>query len=125
MTRIAGVNIPSNKTIGVSLTYIYGIGKYRAQEICKKSQISQATRVFKLSDIQVKKIRETISNLYVVEGNLRTQVSLDIKNLIDIKSYRGTRHFKKLPVRGQRTNTNARTRRGKAIAIAGKKKVIK
>ena len=125
MARIAGVNIPLNKAVGISLTYIYGIGKYRAQEICKKSQISEAIRVFKLSDAQVKKIRDIISSSYTVEGNLRMQVSLNIKNLIDIKSYRGLRHFKRLPVRGQRTHTNAKTRKGKSIAIAGKKKVVK
>lgn len=125
MTRISGVNIPENKKVSVALTYIYGIGMYRSCSICKKTKINQDTKVSELSDEAVKKIRDTISSSYSVEGDLRMQSSMNIKDLIDIKSYRGIRHIKKLPVRGQRTHTNARTRRGKAMAIAGKKKVTK
>ena len=125
MARIAGVNIPTAKKISIALTYIYGIGKHRAKNICEKAEISQNIRVSELSDNKIRKIRETVDFLYSVEGDLRMQVSLNIKNLIDIRSYRGTRHIRKLPVRGQRTHTNARTRKGKAVSIAGKKKVTK
>ena len=125
MARIAGVNIPTTKKVGIALTYIYGIGMYRSKEICEKAAIDSCMQVSKLSDDEIKRIREAIDSSYSVEGDLRMNVSLNIKNLIDMKSYRGIRHIRKLPTRGQRTHTNARTRRGKAIAIAGKKKVTK
>ncbi|MSO13311.1 30S ribosomal protein S13 [Candidatus Aquarickettsia rohweri] len=125
MARIAGVNIPTAKKVGIALTYIYGIGKHRSNEICKKAKINEDLRVSKLTDEEIRKIRETIDSSYSVEGDLKMEVSLNIKNLIDIKSYRGIRHIRKLPTRGQRTHTNARTRKGKAVAIAGKKKVTK
>ena len=121
MARIAGVNIPQNKIVHVALTYIHGIGKKYSNEICKKLNISKDKRVNNLSDDEVLKIREFIDQNYKVEGDLRRQVSLNIKRLIDLATYRGSRHKKKLPVRGQRTRCNARTRKGKAIAIAGKK----
>jgi small subunit ribosomal protein S13 len=107
------------------LTSIYGIGVYRSKQICEKVGVNTNSFVSVLSDDQIRKITDTINSLYSVEGDLRMEVSLNIKNLIDIKSYRGMRHIRKLPTRGQRTHTNARTRRGKAIAIAGKKKVTK
>jgi small subunit ribosomal protein S13 len=125
MARIAGANIPTEKKIGIALTYIYGIGKYRSLQICKKANVNHNLRVTKLSDDEIRKIREAIDSSYAVEGDLRMEVSMNIKNLIDIKSYRGIRHVRKLPVHGQRTSTNARTRKGKAVAIAGKKKVAK
>ena len=123
MARIAGVNIPTNKRLFIALTYIFGIGKFKANEICEKANIDPFKRVNTLSDDEVKKIRETIDASYVVEGELKKDISLNIKGLKDIKCYRGLRHIRKLPCRGQRSHTNARTRRGKAIAIAGKKKV--
>lgn len=123
--RISGVNIPTNKKISIALTHIYGISKYRSRCICEKSSVEGHTKVCHLSDGEIKRIRDTITALYKVEGDLRAQVSLNIKNLTDIKSYRGLRHLRRLPVRGQRTHTNARTRKGKAIAIAGKKKITK
>ncbi|WPX97030.1 30S ribosomal protein S13 [Candidatus Bandiella euplotis] len=125
MARIAGVNIPTSKKVSTALTYIYGIGNHRAMNICEKANIDPNLRVMKLSDEEVRKLREVIDSSYAVEGDLRMEVSMNIKDLIDIKCYRGIRHVKKLPVRGQRTHTNARTRKGKAIAIAGKKKVAK
>lgn len=125
MTRIAGVNIPTSKKVSIALTYIYGIGKNTSKVICKDAQVDNDTRVSELSEDEIRKIREVIDSKHLVEGDLRVQVSLNIKNLIDMKCYRGMRHMKKLPVRGQRTHTNARTRKGKAIAIAGKKKVTK
>ena len=125
MARISGVNIPTAKKVGIALTYIYGISKHRSNEICKKAEINEDLRVSKLTDEEIRKIRETIDSSYSVEGDLKMEVSLNIKNLIDIKSYRGIRHIRKLPTRGQRTHTNARTRKGKAVAIAGKKKVTK
>ena len=121
MARIAGVNIPQNKLVKVGLTYIYGIGDKFSNEICKDLEISKAKRVNELTDEQILKIREYIDQKYTVEGDLRREKSLSIKRLIDLASYRGSRHRKKLPVRGQRTRCNARTRKGKAIAIAGKK----
>ena len=121
MARIAGVNIPQNKLVHVGLTYIYGIGDNFSLKICKALQIPQATRVNQLTDDQILKIREYIDKNFTVEGDLRRENSLSIKRLIDLASYRGSRHRKKLPVRGQRTRCNARTRKGKAIAIAGKK----
>ena len=121
MARIAGVNIPQNKLVQVGLTYIYGIGDKFSNEICKALQIPKSKRVNELTDDQILKIREYIDQKFIVEGDLRRETSLNIKRLIDLASYRGSRHRKKLPVRGQRTRCNARTRKGKAIAIAGKK----
>lgn len=125
MARIAGVNIPSNKRVLISLRYIYGIGPTKAQQICTSLGIADDRRVNQLSDDEVLKIRELIDRDYRVEGDLRREVAMNIKRLIDLGSYRGLRHRKGLPVRGQRTHTNARTRKGKAVAIAGKKKVTK
>ena len=121
MARIAGVNIPQNKVLHVALTYIHGIGSKLSNDICTKLNIPKNKRTNNLTDDEVLKIREFIDGNYKVEGDLRRQVSLNIKRLIDLASYRGSRHKKKLPVRGQRTHCNARTRKGKAIAIAGKK----
>ena len=121
MARIAGVNIPQNKIVQVGLTYIYGIGDKFSKQICKDLDISKSTRVNQLSDDQILKIREYIDKNFSVEGDLRRDTSITIKRLIDLACYRGFRHKKKLPVRGQRTRCNARTRKGKAIAIAGKK----
>lgn len=122
MARIAGVNLPHNKRIIVALTYIYGIGHISAQRICEMSKIDYSIRASKLSEEQINVLRQTIRENFVVEGDLRTKVSLNIKSLIDLGCYRGLRHRKRLPVHGQRTHTNARTRKGKAIPIAGKKK---
>ena len=121
MARIAGVNIPQNKIVHVALTYIHGIGNKFSRNICKKLNISKNRRTNSLTEDEVLKIREFIDKNYKVEGDLRREVSLNIKRLVDLASYRGSRHKKKLPVRGQRTHSNARTRKGKAIAIAGKK----
>ena len=121
MARIAGINIPQNKVVSIALTYIHGIGLYSSKKICKKLNISESTRVNRLSEEQVLKIREYIDNNHKVEGDLRRDISVNIKRLVDLATYRGSRHKKKLPVRGQRTHCNARTRKGKAIAIAGKK----
>ena len=121
MARIAGVNIPQNKVVHVALTYIHGIGKKFSDNICNNLQIPKNKRVNALTEDEVSKIREFIEKNYKVEGDLRREVSLNIKRLIDLATYRGSRHKKKLPVRGQRTHSNARTRKGKAIAIAGKK----
>tara|TARA_B100000965_G_scaffold153830_1_gene127936 strand:- start:2830 stop:3213 length:384 start_codon:yes stop_codon:yes gene_type:complete len=121
MARIAGVNIPQNKLVEIGLTYIYGIGDKFSKQICSALEISKKTRVNQLSDDQILKIREYIDKNFTVEGDLRRENSLSIKRLIDLATYRGSRHRKKLPVRGQRTRCNARTRKGKAIAIAGKK----
>ncbi|WHQ47164.1 MAG: 30S ribosomal protein S13 [Candidatus Midichloria sp.] len=125
MARIAGVNIPINKKVGVALTYIYGIGGLSSSKICQQASIDGNKRVHELTDDEIIKLREVIDSNYKVEGDLRRETSINIKNLIDIKCYRGTRHIRRLPVRGQRTHTNARTRKGKAMAIAGKKKVAK
>tara|TARA_Y100001960_G_scaffold310771_1_gene370651 strand:- start:145 stop:525 length:381 start_codon:yes stop_codon:yes gene_type:complete len=125
MARISGVNIPTNKRIHIALTYIFGIGPKIAQDICEKASIDKTKRVNELNDTEVTKIRELVENDYTVEGDLRRKISVDIKRLSDLGCYRGLRHRKKLPVRGQRTHTNARTRKGKAVAIAGKKKVTK
>ena len=124
MARISGVNLPTNKRVKVALTYIYGIGPTIAKEICKVANISDDKRVNKLTDEEVLKIREFIESKFKVEGDLRSEVSLNIKRLTDLGTYRGLRHRKKLPVRGQRTHTNARTRKGKGVAIANKKKVV-
>ena len=121
MARIAGINIPQTKVVHVALTYIYGIGKKFSDEICTKLIISKDKRVNSLTENEILKIREFIDKNYKVEGDLRREVSLNIKRLVDLATYRGSRHKKKLPVRGQRTHSNARTRKGKAIAIAGKK----
>tara|TARA_Y100000590_G_scaffold398749_1_gene481389 strand:+ start:642 stop:1025 length:384 start_codon:yes stop_codon:yes gene_type:complete len=121
MARIAGVNIPQNKLVHVGLTYIYGVGNKFSNDICKALEIPRSKRVNELTDDQILKIREFIDQKFTVEGDLRRENSLNIKRLIDLATYRGSRHRKKLPVRGQRTRCNARTRKGKAIAIAGKK----
>jgi len=121
MARIAGINIPQNKIVTIALTYIHGIGLCSSKKICKKLNISDNTRVNQLSEEQVLKIREYIDQNHKVEGDLRREVSVNIKRLVDLATYRGSRHKKKLPVRGQRTHCNAWTRKGKAIAIAGKK----
>ena len=121
MARIAGINIPQNKIVSIALTYIHGIGLFSSKNICKKLNIDIHTRVNELTEDQVLKIRELIDESHKVEGDLRRENSMNIKRLIDLASYRGSRHKKKLPVRGQRTHCNARTRKGKAIAIAGKK----
>ena len=121
MARIAGVNIPQNKLVHIGLTYIYGIGTKYSNEICEALENSKSKRVNQLTDDQILKIREFIDQKFTVEGDLRRENSLSIKRLIDLATYRGSRHRKKLPVRGQRTRCNARTRKGKAIAIAGKK----
>ncbi len=122
MARIAGVNIPTAKKIEVALTYIYGIGRKTAQDICSKSGISGERRVHELSDEDVAKIREVIDNDVVVEGELRREVGVNIKRLMDLGCYRGLRHRKGLPVRGQSTKQNARTRKGKRKTVANKKK---
>ncbi|TNE56905.1 MAG: 30S ribosomal protein S13 [Alphaproteobacteria bacterium] len=122
MARIAGVNIPTNKRVPIALTYIHGIGHTKAKEIIAKVGIAPETRVNELSDAQVIQIRETIDADYMVEGDLRREVAMNIKRLMDLGCYRGLRHRRGLPVRGQRTHTNARTRKGPAKPIAGKKK---
>jgi len=122
MARIAGVNIPTNKRVVIALTYIHGIGPAKAKEITEKLGIAPERRVQDLSDQEVLQIRETIDAAYTVEGDLRRQTAMNIKRLMDLACYRGLRHRKGLPVRGQRTHTNARTRKGKAKPIAGKKK---
>ena len=121
MARIAGINIPQNKLVQIGLTYIYGIGDKFSHDICKALSIPNDKRVNQLTDDEILKIREFIDKNFTVEGDLRRDNSFSIKRLIDLASYRGSRHRKKLPVRGQRTRCNARTRKGKAIAIAGKK----
>jgi small subunit ribosomal protein S13 len=121
VARIAGVNIPTAKRAVIALRYIYGIGPSNAVDICKKVGIAEAKRVNQLSDEEVLRIRECIDREYRVEGDLRREVAMNIKRLMDMGAYRGLRHRKGLPVRGQRTHTNARTRKGKARPIAGKK----
>ena len=125
MARIAGVNIPTQKRVEVALTYIYGIGRTQSKKICEKIGIPADRRVSQLTDDEVLRIRETIDREYRVEGDLRRETAMNIKRLLDLGCYRGLRHRRGLPVRGQRTHTNARTRKGKARAIAGKKKVTK
>ncbi|WP_341704257.1 30S ribosomal protein S13 [Ferrovibrio sp.] len=125
MARIAGVNIPTNKRVEIALTYIYGIGRVKAKEICEKIGLPAERRVNELTDAEVLQIRETIDRDYKVEGDLRREIAMNIKRLMDLGCYRGLRHRKGLPVRGQRTHTNARTRKGKAVAIAGKKKATR
>jgi small subunit ribosomal protein S13 len=125
VARIAGVNIPTNKRVLISLRYIYGIGPQNAKEICGKLGIPEDRRVNQLTDEEILKIREMIDRDFQVEGDLRREQAMNIKRLMDLGCYRGLRHRKGLPVRGQRTHTNARTRKGKAVPIAGKKKVTK
>lgn len=122
MARIAGVNLPTNKRVIIALQYIHGIGPKKAQEIMEKVRMPAERRVSQMTDQEVLQIREVIDHDYVVEGDLRREVSMNIKRLMDLGCYRGLRHRKGLPVRGQRTHTNARTRKGPAKAIAGKKK---
>ncbi|MFC1658974.1 30S ribosomal protein S13 [Pseudomonadota bacterium] len=129
--RIAGVNIPNEKRFVIALTYIYGIGRSRAEKICKELKIDTKLRTHQIDEATLKKVRDLIAKqgsdesdgeVGLVEGDLRRRVIASIKRLIDLSCYRGIRHVKKLPVRGQRTHTNARTKKGKAVAIAGKKK---
>ena len=122
MARIAGVNIPTNKRVEIALRYIFGVGPTNAKFICDKIGIPADRRVNALTDAEVIQIREMIDQNYTVEGDLRREISMNIKRLMDLGCYRGLRHRKKLPVRGQRTHTNARTRKGPARAIAGKTK---
>ncbi len=122
MARIAGVNIPTNKRVVVALQYIHGIGQAKAKEIMDKVSIPDARRVSQLTDQEVLQLREVIDRDYIVEGDLRREVAMNIKRLMDLGCYRGLRHRRGLPVRGQRTHTNARTRKGPAKPIAGKKK---
>jgi len=122
LARIAGVDLPKEKRVDVGLTYIYGIGPYSAGQIIKKTGVDPTTRVHKLTDEEVAKLRAVIENDYTVEGNLRGEISMNIKRLIDIGSYRGLRHRRGLPVHGQRTKTNARTRKGPRRAIGGLKR---
>ena len=122
MARIAGVNLPTNKRIVIALQYIYGIGNAKAHEILGKVSIPESRRVSQLTDQEVLQLREVIDRDYAVEGDLRREVAMNIKRLMDLGCYRGLRHRRSLPVRGQRTHTNARTRKGPAKPIAGKKK---
>ena len=122
MARIAGVNLPTNKRVVIALQYIHGIGQQKAHEIMEKVHLDASRRVSQLSDQEVLQIREMIDRDFLVEGDLRREVSMNIKRLMDLGCYRGLRHRRGLPVRGQRTHTNARTRKGPAKAIAGKKK---
>ena len=124
MARIAGVNIPTNKQVGISLTYIFGIGPTKAREICQKASVSETSRVNQLAEGEVTRLREIIDGEYRVEGDLRRDVAMNIKRLMDLGCYRGLRHRRGLPVRGQRTHTNARMRKGRARPVAGRKKVI-
>jgi small subunit ribosomal protein S13 len=125
MARISGVDLPRDKKVEIGLTYIYGIGRHNAADIMQKAGIDAALRVRELSDADVNRLRQVIERDYKVEGALRTEVAMNIKRLMDIGSYRGIRHRRGLPVRGQRTHTNARTKKGPRRAIAGKKKVTK
>jgi small subunit ribosomal protein S13 len=122
VARIAGINIPTQKRLPIALTYIHGIGPTKAAEICEQCGIPLERRVHELTDDEVIRVRETIDQSYQVEGDLRREVAMNIKRYMDLGSYRGVRHRKGLPVNGQRTHTNARTRKGKARPIAGKKK---
>ena len=125
MARISGIDLPKDKKVEIGLTYIFGIGRSSALEILEKAGIDVTLRIRDLTDADVNKLRQVIEKEYRVEGALRTEVSMNIKRLMDIGSYRGTRHRRGLPVRGQRTHTNARTKKGPRRAIAGKKKVTK
>ena len=122
MARIAGVNIPTNKQVGIALTYIFGIGRTKALKILNIAGVPPDRRVNEMSDAEVAKVREIIDRDHLVEGDLRRETAMNIKRLMDLGLYRGVRHRRGLPVRGQRTHTNARTRKGPARAIAGKKK---
>ena len=122
MARIAGVNIPNQKRVPIGLSYIHGIGRTKALEICERVGIPTERRVHEMTDDEVLRVRELIDREFTVEGDLRRQVAMNIKRLMDLGCYRGLRHRKGLPVRGQRTHTNARTRKGPARPIAGKKK---
>ena len=122
MARIAGVDIPNNKRVDIALTYIYGIGRKSATDILTKTGIDPAIRAKDLTEDDIAKLRDEIENFYTVEGDLRREVAMNIKNMVEINCYRGIRHRKGLPVRGQRTKTNARTRKGPAKTIANKKK---
>ena len=122
MARIAGINIPTNKRVKIALTYIHGIGLSSSKKICELANIKDKTRVNNLTEGELSKIRDIIDKDYLVEGDLRRKISLDVKRYLDLGCLRGLRHRKNLPVRGQRTHTNARTRKGPAKAIAGKKK---
>ena len=125
MARISGVDLPREKKVEIGLTYIFGIGKHNATDIVQKAGIDPGLRIKELSDADVNRLRQVIERDYKVEGALRTEVAMNIKRLMDIGSYRGIRHRRGLPVRGQRTHTNARTKKGPRRAIAGKKKVTK
>jgi small subunit ribosomal protein S13 len=125
MARIAGVDLPRDKKVEIGLSYIYGIGRKNAVEILSKAGVNREQRIRDLSDTDVSRLRQVIEKEYRVEGALRTEVAMNIKRLMDIGSYRGIRHRRGLPVRGQRTHTNARTKKGPRRAIAGKKKVTK
>jgi small subunit ribosomal protein S13 len=125
LARISGVDIPRDKRLEISLTYIYGIGLNRSQQICAETGVDPDTRVRSMTDDEVSKVRRFIDDNYQVEGDLRREVQQNIKRKIEIGSYQGVRHRRGLPVRGQRTHTNARTRKGRRVAIAGKKKVTK
>ena len=125
MARISGVDLPRDKKVEIGLTYIYGIGRHAALDIISKSGVDSALRIRDLTDADVNKLRQVIERDHKVEGALRTEVAMNIKRLMDIGSYRGIRHRRGLPVRGQRTHTNARTKKGPRRAIAGKKKVTK
>ena len=122
LARISGVNIPSGKRIEIALTYVYGIGSTRAKKICKDASLEPNKRVNSLTEEELARIRDIVEKNYMVEGDLRREISMNLKRLIDLGCYRGLRHRKGLPVRGQRTNTNARTRKGKSAPVAGKKK---
>jgi small subunit ribosomal protein S13 len=125
VARIAGVNIPTNKRAVIALTYIHGIGRHNAEQICEKAGLTPERRVSDLTDDEVMRVRELIDKDYTVEGDLRRNVAMNIKRLLDLGCYRGLRHRRGLPVRGQRTHTNARTRKGPSRPIAGKKRVAK
>ena len=125
MARIAGVDIPQDKQVEISLTYIFGIGRYRSQEILKMADIEPHKRVKELSEDEINRLREVVDKNYRIEGDLRREIGLNIKRLQEIGCYRGVRHRRGLPVRGQRTKTNGRTRRGKRRTVAGKKRARK
>jgi small subunit ribosomal protein S13 len=125
VARIAGVNIPTNKRVEIALTYIYGIGRSKAKQICGVVGVPPERRVNQMTDDEVMRLREVIDQNFVVEGDLRRDIAMSIKRLRDLGCYRGLRHRRQLPVRGQRTHTNARTRKGKARPVAGKKKAVK
>ena len=124
MARIAGVNIPTNKRVVVALTYIFGIGSTKAREICQKAGVFESSRVNQLAEGEVTRLREIIDGEYRVEGDLRRNVAMNIKRLMDLGCYRGIRHRRGLPVRGQRTHTNARMRKGRARPVTGRKKAV-